>query len=137
MDCIKAYLSITGEWREEEGGNGTLSVHLCEGEELVTVQFSKLLEKLKCSELSSVWPLLLDVAAAFVPFLAQAALASLFNLLTPLLDVRRERGGGGQASIFIYRKADNASKNKNKAQLETIHPTTNATAFISILFISH
>lgn len=54
------------------------------------MQFSKLMEKLRDGELSSVRHLLLDLAIAFSPHLPEAALAVLFNFISPLLDVSEE-----------------------------------------------
>lgn len=68
--------------------------------ELVEVQFSKLLEKLRSAELSSpAKPLLLDLGVAFAPLLSGDSLTSLFNLISPLLDVRRTvwRGRGSMS----------------------------------------
>lgn len=69
------------------------------GAELVEMQFSKLLEKLRSPQLSPIMPLLLDLAVAFAPFLSEASLSSLFNLTSPLLDVCGDIMGVGGREV--------------------------------------
>ncbi len=73
------------------GGGG----HCLSGAKLIEMQFSKLMEKLRDSELSTIRHLLLDLAVAFSPHLSESSLTLLFNFTSPLLDVR-SRGSIGR-----------------------------------------